>query len=129
MSKKYQEIYNKLRGDIQSHVFQDGEKLPSETQMMETYDVSRQTVRRVLSLLEADGLIRKSRGSGSFVQYAQPVLNTKKIAVLFYDLDISTFPAVICKIDEILYSHGYTAAFYPTAGNTTKERAVLQPLL
>lgn len=129
MSKKYQKIYDKLYHDIQSHIFQNGDKLPSETQMMREYGVSRQTIRRVLSMLEDDGLIKKSRGSGSYVQYTETKLNTKQIAVLCFDLNISIFPSVVQKIDETLYRYGYTAAFYSIGGSTSKERAVLQHLI
>lgn len=129
MSKKYELIYNQLRSDILSGVYQDGERLQSEPQMMVHHDVSRQTIRRVLSMLEQEGLIRKSHGRGSYVQYKEKKVSTKEIAVLFFDIDVSIFPILMQRIDEILYRNGYTASFYSTGGDPIKERAILQKLI
>lgn len=129
MSKKYQEIYQKLYQDIHSHALRNGEKLPSETQMMEQYNVSRQTIRKALAVLEEDGLIRKSQGRGSVVQFKEQGLHTKRVAVLFYDLDTSVFPIVMHRIDTVLYEHNYTASFYSTDGSINKERNILQQLI
>ena len=129
MSKKYQEIYKLLRQDIQSHEFQNGDKLPSETEMMEKYSVSRQTVRHALSFLMADGLIRKAQGSGSFVHYACATLNTKRIAVLFYDVNNYIFSAMMREIDTAVYERGYMASFYSTIGSAEKERSILRQLI
>lgn len=45
-----------------------GEKLPSEKEMMQTYNVSRTTLREVLSGFEANGIIASIQGSGYYVQ-------------------------------------------------------------
>lgn len=129
MARKYQEIYMQLQRDIKSGVFKNGEKLPSETQMIEKYNVSRQTIRRTLSLLEEDGLIQKAHGSGSFVQYSHRTLNTKQIAVIVPDIEDTVFPTMLRQIDASLFDHGYTASFYSTGCNVQKERAVLQKLI
>lgn len=129
MSKKYQEIYEFLRRDIESKKFRNDEKLPSETEMMEKYGVSRQTVRHALSLLMADGLIRKAQGSGSFVHYACATLNTKRIAVLFYDVNNYIFSAMMREIDAAVYERGYMASFYSTIGSAEKERSILRQLI
>lgn len=39
---------------------------------MDTYGISRATIRQAFGLLEADGLIRRSRGTGTFVNAALP---------------------------------------------------------
>ena len=45
-----------------------GEKLPSEKEMMEQFDVSRTTLREVLSAYVANGIIVSKQGSGYYVQ-------------------------------------------------------------
>ncbi|ELC8443848.1 trehalose operon repressor [Clostridium perfringens] len=67
MSSKYLNIYNEIVGKIDSGVFETNSKLPSESQLMGEYGVSRDTVRKALNLLEQNGYIEKSKGKGSFV--------------------------------------------------------------
>ncbi|MCR5230717.1 MAG: trehalose operon repressor [Solobacterium sp.] len=64
---KYQDIYNQIRGDIERGEYKAGSTLPGEFFLMEQYNVSRDTVRKALGLLAANGYIQKSRGVGSIV--------------------------------------------------------------
>jgi GntR family transcriptional regulator len=63
----YQQLYNILRDDIVNGRWKPGEMMPSETEFIEEYDVSRITVRQALALLVEDGLIFRRRGKGTFV--------------------------------------------------------------
>lgn len=63
----YVQLARRLRTDITSGKFDLGERLPSEEQLMETFGVSRPTVRQALNTLRAEGLIRIERGVGTFV--------------------------------------------------------------
>ena len=60
-------IYNELVKAIEEEEVSPGEKLPSESQLMEEYGVSRDTIRKSLDLLEENGYIQKAKGKGSFV--------------------------------------------------------------
>ena len=50
-----------------------GDRLPSEAELCERFDVSRMTARQAVQLLANDGLIERRRGAGTFVR-AHPVL-------------------------------------------------------
>src|SRR5699024_8962836 len=52
---------------IENKNIKPGEKLPSENELMEKYNVSRDTIRKSLDLLEGNGYIHKIKGKGSFV--------------------------------------------------------------
>lgn len=67
MSSKYLRIYNEVIVKIEDGIFPVNSKLPSESQLMEEYNVSRDTIRKSLNLLEQNGYIEKSKGKGSFV--------------------------------------------------------------
>lgn len=66
-SHKYMQIYNAIRSDIILNLYQDGSLLPTEAQLMEKYEASRNTIRKAISLLQSDGFIATRQGSGSVV--------------------------------------------------------------
>ncbi len=61
-------IYNALTEEIESGGFQPGSKLPSESELSQRFAVNRHTVRRALSTMAEEGLIRVEQGRGSFVE-------------------------------------------------------------
>lgn len=67
MDKKYLKIYNVIVNKIESREYEPNDKLPSEKELMDEYNVSRDTVRKSLNMLEQNGYIQKSKGKGSFV--------------------------------------------------------------
>ncbi len=67
MNKKYIVIYNELINNIKTGLLLPGTKLSSENELMQQYDVSRDTIRKALNLLESNGYIQKVKGKGSFI--------------------------------------------------------------
>jgi GntR family transcriptional regulator len=65
----YHQLYELLRNDIVRGEWQPGDMLPSETELIEQYGVSRITVRQALEALVNDGLIYRQRGRGTFVAH------------------------------------------------------------
>ncbi len=63
----YQQLYTILRDEIVSGRWVPGDMIPSETELIEQFDVSRITVRQALELLVKEGLIYRRRGRGTFV--------------------------------------------------------------
>src|SRR5713101_712882 len=64
---KYQQIADRLRDQIDSGALQPGERLPSEPELVRTFDASRNTVRLALALLTNQGLVVTRQGLGTFV--------------------------------------------------------------
>ena len=60
---KYILLANSLRAGIQSGQYTVGQKLPSENELKGTLNLSRQTVRQAMLLLETEGLTKRVRGS------------------------------------------------------------------
>lgn len=65
----YQQLYEILLDKIQRREWQPGDMIPAESELIEEYQVSRNTVRQVLDMLVNDGLIYRQRGRGSFVSH------------------------------------------------------------
>lgn len=66
-NNKYQAIYQELVSKIDRQELTAGEKLPSEHELLELFDTSRETVRKALNQLAQNGYIQKIRGKGSIV--------------------------------------------------------------
>lgn len=64
---KFQDIFNDLEQKILDNEYKPNSLLPSEHQLMEIYDVSRETVRKALAMLINVGYIQKKQGKGSIV--------------------------------------------------------------
>ncbi|SDI73004.1 trehalose operon repressor [Natribacillus halophilus] len=67
MKKKFQDIYRQISESIESEYYRAGDTLPSENQLAETYDTSRETIRKALKMLSEHGYIQKVQGKGSIV--------------------------------------------------------------
>lgn len=61
------DLVDRLTESIRQGFVRPGEKLPTESVMVETYGVSRTVVREAMSRLQAAGLVETHRGRGSFV--------------------------------------------------------------
>jgi len=64
---KYLSLYNELKQKIISKEYPEGSMLPSETQFMTMFHISRITVRNALALLEQEGFIYRIQGKGCYV--------------------------------------------------------------
>ncbi len=69
---KYRQLLQLLRTRILAGGLPPGARLPTEDELMETYGLSRGTVRRAIEQLGAEGLIFTAQGSGSFVSSRHP---------------------------------------------------------
>lgn len=61
---KYTDIYKDLKRKIESDEFTYQELLPSENLLIQTYQCSRNTVRRAVSQLVAEGYVQSMQGKG-----------------------------------------------------------------
>lgn len=64
---KYKTVYQDIKQKINEQVWQAGQALPTENELMDHYAYSKDTIRKALSLLEMDGYIQKRRGKASIV--------------------------------------------------------------
>lgn len=82
----YYQLENILREKIKSGEYEPGDHFPTEDQLVQSYQVSRITVRQALTSLEKDGLITRKRGKGSFVTEKQNQLEPMKLTGMFEDI-------------------------------------------
>lgn len=65
---KHRQIFKDLIREIETGKYKESGRLPSEMQLVQRYDVSRQTVARALRDLQTEGLIERKAGAGSFLK-------------------------------------------------------------
>lgn len=63
----YEQLKDIIKQKIASGEFEPGEALPGERQLMDTYGVSRVTVRQAIGELVNEGLLYRQHGKGTFV--------------------------------------------------------------
>lgn len=65
---KYIDTYNAIKMDIITKQYPAGSFLPTESELMEQYKVSRTTIRKAIALLKNDGFVTTTRGRGTEVR-------------------------------------------------------------
>ena len=117
------EIVDSLGASIREGGFKPGDKLPTETEIMARFDVSRTVVREALSKLQASSLVETRHGIGTFVM-AAPAGRNFKIA----EQDLSTVADVI-QVLELRISLETEAAGLAAQRRTAAHLAAMQSAL
>lgn len=90
----YIKIYDHFKSLIEDKKLLPGDELPSEKDLMEKYNCSRDTVRKATTLLEQHSYIKKSRGKPSVViennHYDFPAANIRSFKELSGESKFST---------------------------------------
>jgi len=68
----YYQLYNIFFQEIVNSAYSVGQLIPSETELVSEYNVSRATVRKAMEMLVSDGLVERRRGVGSVVVSNRP---------------------------------------------------------
>lgn len=129
---KHEEISAWLREKITDGTFAVNDKIPSENELALQFGYSRQTVRQAIGSLEADGILTRAQGSGTYVSRraakTQQVV-TMRIGVITTYLDDYIFPGIIHGIEEVLTEHHYTMSLAITHNRQTDEENALRQML
>ena len=63
----YRTVYNDIKHKLSDGTYPAGSMIPTETQLQETYQVSRTTVRKAISMLAQEGRLSIRQGHGTMV--------------------------------------------------------------
>ncbi len=86
MMPYYYQLYDILRKQILAGIWKPGDMLPTETELLEQYELSRTTVRQSLDMLVNDGLIYRQRGRGTFVSH--PTIEQGLLRIISFTEDM-----------------------------------------
>src|SRR5512132_3202484 len=93
---KYQKVYATLRREIESGRWKPGDRLPSEADLVRSFDTSRITVGRAVRDLQAEGLVQRRAGSGTYVAPARRSTEGLSFGLLIPDLGETEIFESIC---------------------------------
>ena len=128
MSSKYVQIEALLRSKILGSTYQSTMRLPTEMELAETYHVSRQTIRKALSILTKEGLIESSQGSGYYIRDSSPIHGTS-IAILTTYINNYIFPAILQDAHTVFAESGYSTMVFCTQNQVGTEREILKSIM
>ncbi len=84
--KLFQDVADRIVEHIQSKKWVEGERLPSELELAEYFDVSRATIRSAIKSLQLSGVLYSRSGSGTYISDNAPlVLGTMELAAVMAD--------------------------------------------
>lgn len=128
---KYIRLANWIKEKISSGGLRPGEKLYSENELTEMFDLSRQTVRHAIKLLETEGLVERVRGSGTYIGRRDGAVRKKtmNIAVISTYVDRYIFPSTLQGIVQTLSGAGYMTQIAFTNNQVDNERRILEGIL
>jgi GntR family transcriptional regulator len=114
-------LHRELKERIADGHYPSGIQLPSEAEMVEQYGVSRSTVRSALSALEAEGLIVRRWGVGTFVCERQRIANPISEAMDFRELIAGSgfTPGVLVGRASLIEADGDNAAVLAVPAGST----------
>ena len=94
---KYRQIYGVLERDIQAGRWQQGERLPSEADLVQQFGASRITVGRAVRDLQLAGLVERRAGSGTYVKASARAAAALSFGLLIPELGETEIFEPICQ--------------------------------
>lgn len=129
---KYLELAGWIQEQIETKKLLPGQKMYSENELSEMFGWSRQTVRHAISVLEQDHILKRVRGSGTYISEelsGENPADRNRIAVIMTYLDSYIFPRTIRAIESAFSEAGYSVQIAFTNNLIDRERTILEDIL
>lgn len=134
--RRTEEVYRWVRAYIEEHKFSNNTKIPSENALSWRLSVSRETVRRALRQLTEEGLLRRVKGSGTYIS-KEAALSRElsgsgervKIGLILQGQDGNANSSLIDGILSILPADQVDLRTFLTDNKFSNERRCLQSVM
>lgn len=128
---KYLTVQNWLKSEIYKGNYPNGSKLPSENELMQRFGYSRQTIRQALHNLEEQEIVKRLKGSGTYVDHPQtpPEREVKSFGVILNNLNEPGQLEIMRGIEQTLTKNGHSLTLAVTYNRHDKENAVLNSMM
>lgn len=135
----YLQIYNYLITGIKSGKYREGDRIPSEKELAEEFQVSRITSKKALEKLSNDGIITRQPGRGSFVADSRPAVNlvadrpvpagNKLFGLVIADFSESYGTGLLSGIEHGTSQNGCYFILRRSYGRQNEEEMIIESLL
>src|SRR6266446_3150462 len=107
---KHREVSRQLLSDIAAGKYGASGRLPGEDQLVKKFGVSRTTIGRALRDLQAEGIVERRAGSGTYVRKQSPNSpDSHRLGLLIPELATVEIFTLICgELAGVARAHDYT---------------------
>ncbi|GAB2046142.1 arabinose utilization transcriptional regulator AraR [Agathobaculum sp. TL06] len=134
---KYMKLASWLKSRLQDGTFSVGQKIPTEAELAEQFDLSRHTVRQAILSLEEAGYLHRIQGSGTYVtEQVKEILpapaapqSPHLIGLVLSSCQSYIFPEIAQGASNYLASEGYLLNVMFSGNDFRNEQQVIENLL
>jgi GntR family transcriptional regulator of arabinose operon len=124
------QLLNQLRHFILSGQWAPGSRIPSEPELRNRLNISRSTIRQALANAEAEGLITRVPGKGTFVAaVASDARNRRLIGYITGNCSGPMQSRILSGAERVAAARGYRIIFGNSNGDTNEESRLLDQLV
>lgn len=116
-----------MLSNIENGNIPPGERLPSESELMKRFEVSRNSIRQAINGLISEKYLYSRQGIGTFC-LKRSSSKSMLIALISLRLNSYIFPKIINGCDRVLSSNGYQLLINQSRYNLDEERKILEDL-
>lgn len=134
MEPKYSIVKKTIKSKILDGTYEAHQKIPSESEMMRQFAVSRHTVRLAVGELVSEGWLYREQGAGTFCadrteKQRMDSGSRKNIAIVTTYISDYIFPSIIRGAEAYLSDQGYHVTLFNTNNDHEKERIYLERII
>ncbi|MEV5494755.1 GntR family transcriptional regulator [Nonomuraea fuscirosea] len=141
----YERIIDYLLDEVRRGALTPGDRVPSEMELAERFEVSRITSKKALEILRQAGVVHRVRGKGSFVATELPDLDSLAlspvraaaegervpgtIAMIYPDASEAYGLELLCAVEERCAERGITLVIKRTRGSQEEEEKAIESMV
>lgn len=133
MKTKHSIVREYIQSKILDGTYTPHQKIGSESELMERFDVSRHTVRLAIGDLVNLGWLYRKQGAGTYCA-ERPVktanhVSQKNIAIITTHISDYIFPSIIQGAESLLSKNDYQISLFSTDNKHENEKQILEKIL
>ncbi|TXK70272.1 GntR family transcriptional regulator [Paenibacillus sp. N3.4] len=128
---KYLQLKQEILSWLHAGKLKPNDQMPSENEIAEQFQMSRQTVRQTFGELEQEGWLYRIQGKGTFVSTPQTQIarDVQTIGILTTYISDYIFPHIVRGAEAALRAKGYRLLLSSTDNDKEKEKESLNMML